>query len=332
MDTAITCPHCRREFDAGKIIFDRVREEAKLAAQEENAKEAKRAAEEAFRKGKQAADEEKQSKLTQAQQALAELRSKMQNLESENQEKEAKMRKMQGDIDEANRNAEKLADRAKANQKFIGNGSAQYDGLAQEEFIAEVVRTRFGDEAEQSGIGENGADILQTVRHEGENCGTIYYESKSASNGFKMEWVEKFKKNLRKKGSNLGVIVTDAKPGTRQKQKIKELKDIWVCNLQEFENLIIGLRYALIRTKKVVETQRGKDYKDELYEYISSDEFQRDSQSIVDNCRKVIKLVEAAQGKLDEALNFMRKSAGFDLVHTRIRNVINDKIAALKAA
>lgn len=128
------------------------------------------------------------------------------------------------------------------------------------------------------------------------------------------------------------MIVTDAKPGIRQKPKIEELKDIWVCNLQGFENLIIGLRYALIRTKKVVETQRGRDYKDELYEYISSDEFQRDSQAIVDNCRKAIKLVEAAQGKLDEALNFMRKSAGFDPVHTRIRNVINDKIAALKAA
>ena len=170
--TTITCPHCNREFDDGKIIFDRVREDAKLAAQKENAKEVELAAEDAFRKGKQAADEEKQSKLTQAQQTLAELRSQMKNLESENQEKEAKMRKMQGDI-------------AKANQKFIGNGSTQYDGLAQEEFIAEIVRTRFGDKAEQSGIGENGADILQTVWHEGENCVTVYYESQECQ-----QWVQ----------------------------------------------------------------------------------------------------------------------------------------------
>lgn len=152
--------------------------------------------------------------------------------EEERKAWEAEKRKLKDDIDEANRNAEKLADQAKANQKFIGNGSAQYDGLTQEEFVAEIVRTRFGDKAAQSGFGEDGADILQTVWRKGENCGTIYYESKSAGNGFKMEWVEKFKKNLRKKGANLGVIVTDAKPGIRQKPKIEELKDIWVCNLQ----------------------------------------------------------------------------------------------------
>lgn len=54
-----------------------------------------------------------------------------------------------------------VADQSKDNQKFIGNDSAQYDGLSQEKFIVEIMRTRFGDKAEQSGIGKNGADILQ---------------------------------------------------------------------------------------------------------------------------------------------------------------------------
>ena len=129
------------------------------------------------------------------------------------------------------------------------------------------------------------------------------------------------------------MTVTDAKPGIRRKPKIEELKDIWVCNLQEFENLIIGLRYALIRMKKVVGTQRGRDYKDELYEYVSSDEFRRGiPQVIAENHCKMEKLVKSAQAGLDETLNLVRKSVGFDLVHTRIRNVINDKIAAMREA
>ena len=167
-----------------------MREDAILAAQKENAREVELAAKEAFCKGKQ-------SKLTQIQQALVEANSEVEMVKSEAQRRESKAReeerkaweaekrKLKSGVDKVNRNTEKLVAQAKTNQKIIGNGSAQYNGLSQEEFIVEVVRERFGDKVDQSGIGENGADILQTVWREEENYGTIYYESKSTSKGFK---------------------------------------------------------------------------------------------------------------------------------------------------
>lgn len=81
----ITCPHCSREFDASKIIFDRVKEDAKLAAQKENTRKVEMAAKDAYRKGQQKADEEKQAQLTQALQTISEMLSEMKKFREKNQ-------------------------------------------------------------------------------------------------------------------------------------------------------------------------------------------------------------------------------------------------------
>ena len=47
--------------------------------------------------------------------------------------------KLKNDLDKAKRDTDKLAEQVKANQKFFGNDSAQYDGLSQGEFIEAYV-------------------------------------------------------------------------------------------------------------------------------------------------------------------------------------------------
>lgn len=50
-----------------------------------------------------------------------------------------------------------------------------------------------------------------------------------------MKWVDKFKENLREKGADPGVIVTNAKSGIRQKPKIDKIEGIWFATFRSLK-------------------------------------------------------------------------------------------------
>ena len=92
-------------------------------------------------------------------------------------------------------------------------GSTQLQGEVQELGIEEFLSGAFPfDEIIEIKKGERGADCLQVVHtREKSNCGTIYYESKRTKE-FSNAWIEKFKADIRLKGANIGVLVSEVYP------------------------------------------------------------------------------------------------------------------------
>jgi hypothetical protein len=117
------------------------------------------------------------------------------------------------------------------------------------------------------------------------NCGSIYYESKRTKD-FQPLWIEKFKKDMRNRGADLGVIVTQSMP--KEMDQMGEKEGVWVCTFEEFKPLSHILRGMLIRIAGVKESQKNKGHKIELlYDYINSNEFRMRIEAIVEGFTKM---------------------------------------------
>ena len=92
-------------------------------------------------------------------------------------------------------------------------GSMQLQGEVQELAIEEWLASKFPLEAiEEIKKGARGGDCIQIVHSITEqNCGTLYYESKRTKD-FQPSWIEKFKADIRDRGANIGVLVTEVMP------------------------------------------------------------------------------------------------------------------------
>jgi hypothetical protein len=92
-------------------------------------------------------------------------------------------------------------------------GSMQLQGEVQELILEEVLRVTFPfDEIGEVGKGVRGADCIQVVRNKfGQDCGKIIYESKRTKD-FASDWIDKLKKDMRKEGVDVAVIVTQTYP------------------------------------------------------------------------------------------------------------------------
>ena len=79
--------------------------------------------------------------------------------------------------------------------------------------------------------GARGGDCLQIVNtRTRQNCGKIYYESKRTKD-FQSGWIEKFKADMREKGADVGVLVTEAMPSGFDRMGIME--GVWICSYEE---------------------------------------------------------------------------------------------------
>lgn len=161
-------------------------------------------------------------------------------------------------------------------------GSMQLQGEVQELAIEEWLTNTFKfDEIQEIKKGATGADCLQIVNtREIQNCGKIYYESKRTKS-FQVSWVEKFKNDIREKGANVGVIVTEVLPKDMVRMGLKE--GVWICTFEEFKGLSAVLRDSIIRINSVIVSQEGKSDKMEmLYDFLTSNEFRLQMDGIVE--------------------------------------------------
>lgn len=166
-------------------------------------------------------------------------------------------------------------------------GSMQLQGEAMELAIEEFLTNSFPTDLIY-GIkkGANGADCLQTINtYEHQNCGTIYYESKRTKN-FSEGWIEKFKNDIKAKGADLGVLVTDALPSGMARMGLYQ--GVYLCTYDEFKGLAAILRQQLIHLSFVTASQESKGEKMELlYKYLSSNEFRLQIEAIIDGFNKM---------------------------------------------
>lgn len=161
-------------------------------------------------------------------------------------------------------------------------GSMQLQGEVQELVIEEWLSGQFPfDTIDEIKKGAFGADCVQVVNtRELHNCGIICYESKNAK-AWSDGWIAKFKQDMLKANADIGVFVTSAYPNGMERMGFVD--GVWVCSLEEFKGSVSLLRQSLINTHKAVQKDENKgDKMSLLYNYLTSNEFAMQMQSIVD--------------------------------------------------
>ena len=161
-------------------------------------------------------------------------------------------------------------------------GSQQTQGEIQELAIESWLKTHFPfDTIIEIKKGVRGADCIQTVNtREMRNCGTIYYESKRTKE-FHRGWIEKFKSDMREKGVDIGVLVTEVLP--KELERMGLVDGVWVCTYEEFKALSLVLREHIVKLSHAVDAQENKsDKMSILYEYLTSTEFRMQIEAIVE--------------------------------------------------
>jgi len=161
-------------------------------------------------------------------------------------------------------------------------GSMQLQGEVQELAIEEWLASSFPlDTIFEIKKGVRGGDCIQTINTRNrQNCGTIYYESKRTKD-FQASWIEKFKNDIREKGANVGVLVTEVLPSDMDRMGLKE--GIWICTYEEFKGLSKVLRESVIQVSNALVSQENKgDKMNMLYSYLTSSTFHMQIEAIVE--------------------------------------------------
>ncbi|MNJ85460.1 hypothetical protein D3C87_29350 [compost metagenome] len=219
---------------------------------------------------KEAVEAESQKKLSLQ---LEEEKTKIRKVEEE--KNELRMKELLKQLEDQ----KKLTEEMKRKQE---QGSMQLQGEVQELAIEEWLAARFPlDTIEEIKKGARGGDCIQTVHTRSQqNCGTIYYESKRTKD-FQPSWIEKFKADIRDKGADIGVLVTEVMPGDMERMGLKD--GIWICTYEEFKGLCSVLRETIIQISSTLVSQENKgDKMHLLYDFLTSSTFRMQVEAIVE--------------------------------------------------
>lgn len=201
-------------------------------------------------------------------------------------------------------------------QRKQEQGSMQLQGEVMELAIEEFLISSFPtDSISEIKKGASGADCLQTINtYEHQNCGTIYYESKRTKN-FSAGWIEKFKNDIKIKGADLGVLVTDALPNGMDRMGLYQ--GVYVCTYDEFKGLAAILRQQLIHLNFATASQESKGEKMELlYQYLSSNEFRLQIEAIIDGFNKMKKGITCEKNAMHRIWKEREKQIDKVLINT----------------
>ncbi len=167
-------------------------------------------------------------------------------------------------------------------QRKAEQGSMQLQGEVQELAIEEYLADKYPfDMIEEIKKGARGGDCIQVVHtREIQHCGKIYYESKRTKE-FQRSWIEKFKKDMRDKKVDVGVLVTQVLP--KELERMGLVEGVWVCTYEEFKGLSAVLRESIIKINHVKKSDENRaDKMSMLYSYLTSSEFSMQIEAIVE--------------------------------------------------
>lgn len=205
--------------------------------------------------------------------SLAEERRKIQENEEERSQKK---------VAERDQLIQQLKNQMEIMKRKAEQGSMQLQGEVQELIIEEWLSGNYPlDTIEEIKKGARGADCIQTINtRSATNCGKIYYESKRTK-AFQPAWIEKFKVDIREKGANIGVLVTEVLPADMNRMGYRD--GIWICSYPEFKGLSSVLRESIISMHRVLSQQENRGDKMSLvYDFLTSNEFRLQVEAIVE--------------------------------------------------
>ncbi len=167
-------------------------------------------------------------------------------------------------------------------QRKAEQGSMQLQGEVQELAIEEYLADKYPfDVIDEIKKGARGADCIQIVHtREVQNCGKIYYESKRTKD-FQKTWIEKFKADMRDKGVDVGVLVSEVLPSGMDRMGLVD--GVWICTFEEFKGLSSVLRDGVIKIHHAKKSEENRtDKMSLLYGYLTSTEFSMQIEAIVE--------------------------------------------------
>ncbi|WP_132055789.1 DUF2130 domain-containing protein [Pseudocnuella soli] len=218
-----------------------------------------------------------QKKLLQERNNLTEQirKEEEQRISIKEEEHRFRVKDLELQLDEQKRLIEEMKRRAE-------QGSMQRQGEVQELVLEELLKDHFPfDLIGEVGKGVEGADCIQTVRNRnGQDCGTIIFESKRTKT-FNNAWIDKLKADMRSKGADVAILVTQAYP--KEMTCFGEKDGVWICSFAEVLALTNALRHTIIRVSETTKAEENKGEKMQmLYTYLTGNEFRQSIETIVE--------------------------------------------------
>jgi hypothetical protein len=250
---------------------------------EEKLKEARRKELEFLQKEQELKNKEAEMEI-QLQKKLQEERNSLtEQIRGQEQERNAlketefqlKLKELEKQLDDQ----KKLADEMKRKAE---QSSMQRQGEVQELLLEEILREHFPfDLIEEVGKGVEGADCIQVVRNTaGIECGRIIYESKRTK-GWNNSWVDKLKADMRNRGADVAILVTQTFP--KDMERFGEKDGILICSFNEVAGVSHLVRSNILRIHDVQRSQENKgDKMQMLYDYLTGNEFRGQMEAIVE--------------------------------------------------
>jgi hypothetical protein len=248
---------------------------------------------------------------------------------TEEEKNELKFKEFQKKIDDQ----KALVEEMKRKQE---QGSMQLQGEVQELAIEEWLAVQFPlDTIDEIKKGARGGDCIQIVNtRTNQNCGTIYYESKRTKD-FQPTWIDKFKTDIREKGANIGVLVTEVMPADMDRMGLKN--GIWICNYEEFKGLSGVLRESIIQVNNALSSQENKgDKMHMLYDYLTSNSFHMQIEAIVEGFSSMKSGLDSEKRAMQRIWKEREKQIDKVItntidMHASIRGIAGNAIQAVKA-
>jgi hypothetical protein len=248
---------------------------------------------------------------------------------AEEEKNDLRIKEMQKQLEDQKR----LTEEMKRKQE---QGSMQLQGEVQELAIEEWLAGKFPlDTIEEIKKGARGGDCIQIVNtHAKQNCGKIYYESKRTKD-FQPGWIEKFKADMREKGADVGVLVTDAMPAGFDRMGIKD--GVWICSYEEFKGLSNVLRETVIQLNQAVASQENKgDKMHMLYDFLTSNTFRMQVEAIVEGFSSMKNALESEKRSMQRIWKEREKQiekviANTIDMHASIRGIAGNAIQSVRA-
>lgn len=169
------------------------------------------------------------------------------------------------------RRTQKLEKTVESLTRQLEEKTANELGEGAEIDLYEMLREQFEeDDINRVKKGERGADIIHEVRHNGEICGKIIYDSKNHQS-WRNSFVEKLKKDQIAAKADHAILTTNAFPQGAQQLDIRN--DVIVTNPARVAVLALILRKQIIRIHRLSLSNQERDEKtEELYKFITSEE------------------------------------------------------------
>lgn len=173
----------------------------------------------------------------------------------------------------------KLADemRRRAEQS-----SMQRQGESQELLLESILKENFPfDMIDEVGKGVEGADCIQTVRNaSGKECGKIIYESKRTK-GWSSNWIDKLKTDMRSRGADVAILVTQTFP--KDMERFGEKDGVWICSFTEVASVAAIIRNSVLKVYEIQKSEENKgDKMQMLYDYLTGVEFKGQVEAIAE--------------------------------------------------